>query len=214
MGCPTEVEIDTNLVFTVCTHDPATSILTDADAVPAYRVYEDETGTTILNGNMAKLDDAGTTGFYSKSIACTVANGFEVDKTYTVYITATVAGSVGGISYGFKAKVSLTAAVIGTAVWSSSHLTALRLALSAAQIIPGTVDDTAYVPNTQQFEASDITDANINHYKNRVIIITSGPLAGQAVYIIAYALSGGRGHFTTSGLSVDLLVNGDTFIII
>jgi len=107
MGCPTEVFIGDNLVFSCCTHDPDTGILTDADAVPTYRIYEDETAVAILNGDMAKLDDANTLGFYTKLIACTAANGFEDRKTYTVYIEATVDGDEGGISYGFRA-INLT----------------------------------------------------------------------------------------------------------
>ena len=112
MGCPTEVEIGDNLVFSITTHDPDTGVLTDADAVPPYRIYEDETGTAILTGNMAKLDDANTTGFYTELIACTSGNGFENGKTYTVYIEATVDSDKGGICYSFKAydqrKTSVT----------------------------------------------------------------------------------------------------------
>lgn len=103
MGCPSEVVIGDNLVFSVVTHNPSTGALTDADAVPAYRVYEDEDGSTIYAANMAKLDDAGTTGFYTESIACTAVAGFEDGKTYTVYITAAVGGTTGAITYGFKA---------------------------------------------------------------------------------------------------------------
>lgn len=102
MGCPTEVYLGDNLVFSVCTHDPDTGVLTDAGAVPTYRVYEDETAVAILTGNMAKLDDANTTGFYTELVACTAVNGFEVRKTYTVYIEATVDSDTGGISYAFK----------------------------------------------------------------------------------------------------------------
>jgi len=103
MGCPSEVYISDSLVFSITTHDPDTGVLTDADAAPAYRVYEDETGTAILTGTMAKLDDANTTGFYTESITCTAANGFENGKTYTVYIEATVDSDKGGIAYAFKA---------------------------------------------------------------------------------------------------------------
>jgi hypothetical protein len=92
MGCPTSVVLGDNLVFSICTHDPDTGVLTDADAVPDYRVYEDETGTAILTGSMAKLDDANTTGFYTELLACTTGNGFELGKTYTT----------GGIAYGFN----------------------------------------------------------------------------------------------------------------
>lgn len=103
MGCPSDVLIGDNLVFSICTHDPSTGVLTDADSPPTYRIYEDETATPILTGSMAKLDDSNTTGFYTESIACTAANGFEDGKTYTVYIEATVGGDTGGITFGFKA---------------------------------------------------------------------------------------------------------------
>jgi hypothetical protein len=102
MGCPTEVYLGDNLVFSICTHDPDTGVLSDADAAPTYRLYEDETATPILTGSMAKLDDASTTGFYTELVACTTANGFEIRKTYTVYIEATVDGDIGGISFSFK----------------------------------------------------------------------------------------------------------------
>lgn len=104
MGCQSDVIIGNNLVFTCVTHDPDTGIATDADAAPAYRVYENETESPILTGNMAKLDDANTTGFYSELIACTVANGFEVGKSYNILITATVDSDAGGISYAFTVK--------------------------------------------------------------------------------------------------------------
>jgi len=104
MGCPTEVEIGDNLVFSITTHDPTTGALTDATGSPIYRLYEDETTTPILTGTMAKLDDANTTGCYSESVACTSANGFDNGKTYTIYVTAMVTSITGAITYGFKAK--------------------------------------------------------------------------------------------------------------
>lgn len=104
MGCQTSVILGNNLTFTITTHDPDTGVLTDADAAPAYRVYEDETAGAILNGTMATLDAGNTTGFYSEQIACTTGNGFEVGKSYNVYIEATVDTDTGGISYGFECR--------------------------------------------------------------------------------------------------------------
>ena len=103
MGCPSSCEIGDNLVFSCCTHDTDTGELTDAASAPAYRIYEDETGTAILSGTMAKLDDGNTTGFYTELIAVTTANGFESGKSYTIYIEATVDGVKGGITFAFKA---------------------------------------------------------------------------------------------------------------
>jgi len=102
MGCPNSVILGDNLVFGICTHDPDTGVLTDADSAPSYRVYEDETTTAILNGTMDKLDDANTTGFYTELIACTTGNGFEIGKNYTIYIEATVDSDTGGIAFGFN----------------------------------------------------------------------------------------------------------------
>ena len=108
MGCPSYVELEDTLVFSITSHDPDTGVLTDADSAPTYRIYEDETATPILNDVMAKLDDANTTGFYTESITCSAANGFEDGKTYTIYIEATVDSDTGGITYGFKATTTST----------------------------------------------------------------------------------------------------------
>ena len=103
MGCQSTVYIGDYLTFSVCCHDPDTAVLTDADAAPIYRIYEDETAVPILTGTMAILDNANTTGFYTERVACTAANGFEDGKSYTIYISATVDGATGGICYGFRA---------------------------------------------------------------------------------------------------------------
>ena len=104
MGSQTRVIIGNSLTFSICTHDPDTGELTDTDFAPIYRLYEDEIALPILAGAMAKLDDAGTTGFYTERIACIAANGFENRKSYTVYIQATVDGRTGGIVFSFVAR--------------------------------------------------------------------------------------------------------------
>jgi len=131
MGCQQDVILGENLTFSICTHDPDTGELTDADSAPAYRVYEDETATPILTGNMAKLDDAGTTGFYTEQIACTEGNGFEANKSYNIYITATVGFDTGGISFAFTVKAAVndpTAAAIRAEIDANSTQLAAILA--------------------------------------------------------------------------------------
>ena len=123
MGCPAFVIIGNNVTFSITTHDPDTGVLTDADAVPDYWIYEDETGVSInaltpLADQMAKLDDAHSTGLYTETIACTTANGFEDGKTYTIYIEATVDGDTGGISYSFTAYTQLGGAAAGAISWT------------------------------------------------------------------------------------------------
>jgi hypothetical protein len=138
MGCQTTVVLADNLTFSICTHDADTGALTDTSAAPAYRIYEDETAAPILNDVMAKLDDANTTGFYTEQIACTAANGFEVGKSYTIYIEATVDGITGGIAYAFTVLAPPgTAAELAKVPKSDSNVTwnATALASVNAEVI-------------------------------------------------------------------------------
>lgn len=99
-------EIDDLLTFTVETHNPSTGAETDADSVPTYRVYEDETGTAIQTGSMALLDDSNTTGFYSEQITLSAANGYEEGKSYRIRISATVGGVTGSTERTFQVEAA------------------------------------------------------------------------------------------------------------
>jgi len=99
-------EIDDLLTFPANTHAANTGAATDADSLPTYRVYEDETTTPILTGTMALLDSGNTVGFYSEQITLSAANGFEIDKSYTVYISAIVGEIVGTQSHSFQMMVA------------------------------------------------------------------------------------------------------------
>lgn len=94
--------IDDTLTFSVLTLSPTTGGVADADAVPTYRVYEDEASTAIATGSMAKLDDANTTGFYTEQLTLSTANGYERGKSYTVYITASVSSTTVGTVRQFQ----------------------------------------------------------------------------------------------------------------
>jgi len=112
MGIPSgPFYIDDTLTFTVNTHTVSTGVATDADSAPTYRVYEDETGTAILTGTMALLDSANTAGFYSEQLTLSAANGFEVGKSYSVYVAATVNSIAATQSYNFKVIASDVAAI-------------------------------------------------------------------------------------------------------
>lgn len=105
-------KINDYLTFTCNTHTPSTGAVTDADAVATYRIYEDETGTAIDTGSTAKLDDAGTTGFYSERIQLLAATGYEKGKTYTIRVSATVGGIAGAMSHTFQIEAEVDANVV------------------------------------------------------------------------------------------------------
>ena len=127
-------EIDDLVTFPANTHAAATGAATDADSVPSYRVYEDETGTAILTGSMAKLDDTNTTGFYSEQITLSAANGFEVGKSYTIYVSATVNSVTGTMAHTFQVEAALaTSSALATLQTSVDDLpTNAELATSQA----------------------------------------------------------------------------------
>jgi hypothetical protein len=107
-----DYELNDYVTIPVNTHDPSDGTATDVDlgyngGFPAYRIYEDETATAILTGSMAKLDDGNTTGFYTERIQLLVASGFEVGKSYTVYIAAQVNSILGTQSHTFRLSNAL-----------------------------------------------------------------------------------------------------------
>ena len=203
MGCPTECEIGDNLVFSVCTHDPDTGVLTDADTVPDYWVYEDETAVEILSGNMAKFD--GKTGHYTELIAVSVGNGFENGKTYTIFIDATVDSDLGGISFAFKAYDDKKANVIRI---SGSSEAADNLEASAETIVVGAATSTL-LTTTQM--STNLTEATNNHYNGRIIIFTSGDLQDQATDITGYD---GVTKTLTFTVLTEAPADADAFVIV
>lgn len=109
-------KIDDWLTFYCNTHNASTGAATDADAVPSYRIYEDETGAAITNGNMALLDAANTVGFYSERLQLLAATGFEKGKQYAIYISATVATIEGTIHHTFQIEAEVDANTVSPTV--------------------------------------------------------------------------------------------------
>jgi len=122
------IKLEANLTIYANTHTPATGAAVDADAAPGFRCYEDETGTPLLTGSMALLDDVNTTGFYSEQIAVTAANGFEAGKSYCVRVTGVVGGVTGVSVHQFDVTTrNMDDLAIQTSVDDlESRLTAVR----------------------------------------------------------------------------------------
>ena len=96
--------IDEALYFYANTTRFDTGAATDADAEPTYRVYENETGTALLNGTLSLIDAGNTAGFYSETITLSAANGFEAGKQYAIYIAATVNSVAGATHHTFQVR--------------------------------------------------------------------------------------------------------------
>ena len=191
MGCQSTVSLGANLTFSICTHDADTGALTDTSAPPAYRVYEDETATAILTGTMAVLDTANTTGFYTEQVACTTANGFEVGKSYTIYIEAIVDGITGGIAYGvtvvsaaFKKNTAL-ADFCFVMRDSAGHAPASGLTVTATRSIDGAAFGAGTLSAVTEIGTSgvysvDFAAADLN---GAVVVLKATATAADTMYL-------------------------------
>lgn len=110
-------------------------------------------------------------------------------------------------------KFGMTRVVANADQINASAAAAARLALSAAQMVPGTVDTAGFTPTTTAFEADDITEATSSHYVDRMVLWTAGALVGQVTGVTAYSLVGGRGRFTVEAMT-EAPANNDTFLLV
>jgi len=110
MPCPNYGILGNYLTFAIQVKD-GTGAPVDADALPTYKIYEDETGVEIVSGTMAKLDDVNTTGFYSERIAISVGNGYEGYKTYTIRVVSAVGGIAIAKTFSFVCSSSGSASL-------------------------------------------------------------------------------------------------------
>lgn len=146
--------IDDTATFYVNSHTPSTGAAVDADADPGYRLYEDETGTPILTGSMAKLDDANTVGFYSEQITLSAANGFELGKSYCVRITIVVGGVTGTALRFLQMGSKVDLRMLGGVVQSATDLKDFA--------------DDGYDPATNKVEGVKLADTLTTYTGNTV----------------------------------------------
>lgn len=176
-----------------------------------------EVGLDYANTNgTIDASDIAADAIGSSQLAATAATEIRDAVTGGAYALDTDANGririVDGTSAG---ELDTTSGKVDIGAINGDANAAARLALSAVQIIPGTVDTVVntHTPTTTEFQADDITEATTSHYVGRIVIFTSGVLLGQATTISAYTQVGGIGQFTV-GVMTDAPANNDTFIIV
>lgn len=148
-------------VIDIITSDPSTLAALDADSAPTAEVFEALTDAAILP--LTAVKRTGKTGDYRLAVACTTANGFDVNTSYSVVVTATIGGS----SFKHVAGSFILRAVPGVPVVVRS----------------GTAQGGGATSITLDAGASAVDD----DYKNLVVKLTGGTGAGQMRRIPAYA---------------------------
>lgn len=133
-------------------------VATDADALPTYRIYEENNETAVATGNCAKRDDANTTGYYIVRAQCTAAAGFEVGVTYGVRVAATVDAVAGAEEIGrFR--------IVPVAVWNalfggSDYLPVETVELANDAITAASINDGA-ITNAKVADDVDVNTKTI-----------------------------------------------------
>ena len=184
-------QIDDVVTFTANTHSASTGAETDADSAPTYRVYEDETGTAILNGTMALLDDANTVGHYSEQITLSAANGFENDKSYHIRIR----GVVGGVA-GATIRTLQVEAALATASALASLVTTVGTAgdgLTNINLPNQTMDIVGNITGNLSGSVGSVTAA---------VAITSNVKKNQALASFEFLMTDSTNHAPATGLTV------------
>lgn len=175
-----------------------------------------EGGTTAAQKNEATTCTHRENGYYTCPI-----NTTDTNTLGTLVVFANVSGALPiRLDYLVVPANVYDSLVLGTDFLqidveqvdgSSSAAQYMSLAQLLQQI--GTVTNTGFSPTTTEFESSEITTATADHWIGRRVYFTSGTLQYQGAKITDYALSGGRGHFTTETMT-SAPANGVSFIII
>jgi hypothetical protein len=112
-------------------------------------------------------------------------------------------------------EVSLSSGIasVNATQINGSATAAARLALSAAHIVAFTVDTGGgFSPTSTQYE-TNLTEATADHYKDRVVLWTTGAMADQIQLVTANSLVSGRVRFTVSA-GTEAPANGDTAVLL
>lgn len=154
-------KVDDLLTFYANTHRFDTGAATDADSVPSYRVYEDETATPLLTGSMALIDSTNTAGFYSEQITLSAANGFEKGKCYSIYITATVNSVAATTSKTFQIEAEVDANTVSPTV-VNANVTQISGDSVAADNAESFFDGTGYAGTNNVIPSVTTVTGNVN----------------------------------------------------
>lgn len=159
--------------------------------------------TRLLTGG-DNIDIAVDSGVIAQTVWEYSVRTLTTDDNIDIPTSGEIASTVW--NYATRTLTSLTEDILDVNVVSVNGIPQTNV------IISGTVLDIGFVPTRSEFETGDINTAAADHYNGRIIVFTTGTLAGQACTIQDYSLEGLYGHFTVSQLT-SAPVNGDTFAI-
>jgi len=214
LGDYTEDYADLNFKFTSRTTTGVPTTLAGSPVISVYVSNEDGTEKTSAEAYITlTVDFDSVTGVNHVKIDLSGDAFFAVAKDYQVVVTT---GTVGGVSVVGETVATFSIEnrfdEVDVTKLNGSAANAVLLSAAAGTMETGTVDNDV-APSATVFEADDITEATTDHFKDRVILFTSGTLLKQAKTITGYVLNGANGQFTCNAFT-EAPANDDTFIIV
>lgn len=91
-----------------------TGAATDAESVPTWRMYEDNTAAPITTGSFTTLN--AQTGFYIAAITLASASGYEKGKSYSLRVAATVNAVIGADVHSLQIEAEVDANAVSVTV--------------------------------------------------------------------------------------------------
>ena len=186
----------------------------DFDPADVLILKNGTTAKATTNGITITTNAGGNDGVhvavYDTSIDTGDAGFWEGGAEYAAYIkpdTETIGGVLflaPPIQFSIENRAADVRAING------STAAAIRHALAAGQLVPGTVDASP-APTPTSCAATDLPGAVDDFYKDAVLLVTSGALAGQRVAITDFT---GATQVLTFDTLTSALTASDTFIIV
>jgi hypothetical protein len=107
----------------------------------------------------------------------------------------------------------LQQALVDVGKLNGSAAAAAFLAIAAGLYRSLTIDETNFTPTATEFETAEAPSAKANIVVDRSIVFASGGIVTQPVYVVAYSVVSGKGHWTVSPM-VEAPQSGDTALLI
>jgi hypothetical protein len=165
------------------TSNPNTGSVQDADALPTCEVFEDAYDTAIVSPTVVKRTNK--TGNYRINIQITDGNGFEMNKSYNVIVSATVNG------------------IASKGVVGSFDVYAIKRPVGVI------VTDGS---NTASTFKTNLTETTADYHKDSLCLFYTGNLANQVKKVSAY--DGGTKFLTVSSAFTGIPSSNDKFILV
>ncbi len=199
------INLEDTIYIDFTTRAFATGIPALLDGSPVLSVLEENNATPITDGVSVSVSRASVVGLNMATVVAEAGNGYELGKSYSLYIST---GTVGGVSVvGEKVGEFVIGGWVCDVTAFAGNATS---AINARQGFLGVIVDTCKSGSTATTIETNLTEASDNHYNNRLLTFVDGNLIGQSKTITDY--NGTSKAFTVPAFT-EAPADTDAFVI-